>query len=138
MSVCRFGDFTGFLKPILGLPIQMNLQMNQESAPAAVLKAASHSACCCLPLCSLPIFPHGSSSPQLLPSNPVKLQGLSTQPSPSPPDPWEPSCRCHRPVLTFLLSSPHAAREQGSAQAEAGSCCVRPVQLLPLQVGNRL
>lgn len=117
-----------------------------NSWPADTNESANESGACsccrsesCFPFCLLlpaPLLP--AHLPQLLPSDPVKLQGLSTQPSPSPPGPWEPSCRCHRPVLTFLLSSPHAAREQGSAQAEAGSCCVRPVQLLPLQVGNSL
>lgn len=40
-----------------------------KSAPAAVLKAASRSACCCSPLCSLPIFP---SREQLSTASPLQ------------------------------------------------------------------
>lgn len=138
MSVCRFGDFTGFLKPILGLLIQMNLQMNQEPAPAAVLKAASRSACCCLPLCSLPIF-HSFSPPTLWScrvsllsllhlllahrSLPAGATGLCS-PFSSPPLMLQESRAQHRqrPAPAACVPCSCCLCKWGTACEEAGSC----------------
>lgn len=92
-----------------------------NSWPADTNESANESGACsccrsesCFPFCLLlpaPLLP--AHLPQLLPSDPVKLQGLSTQPSPSPPGPWEPTCWGHRPVLTFSPLLPSCCKRAG-------------------------